>query len=128
MNARQRFGIVAVVLVLLLGTIVYPFSLYTDNPFVSKWRTLYIETAMSTMTHQWLASAFIPQSIIDEVMQVREDTTEMQRTAESTWRLGHVTSAIVKSEQVDDDETRFYTLFDELDRDSFESYLAKHPK
>ena len=127
MNARQRFGIVAVVLVLLLGTIVYPFSLYTDNPFVSKWRTLYIETAMSTMTHQWLASAFIPQSIIDEVMQVREDTTEMQRTAESTWNVGHVTSAIVESEQIADDETRFYTLFDELDQKSFEDYLAEHP-
>lgn len=127
MKGKQRAGLGLMIIVLLLTTVLYPVLLYTDNAFVSKWRTLYIETAMSTMTHQWLATAIIPQSIIDEVMLTREDTTEMQKTAESTWSIGDVTSAIVKSEEVDDDEERFYTLFDELDRDSFESYVEKNP-
>ena len=34
-----------------------------------EWRTLYIETAMSTMNHQWLATKFIPGSVINEVME-----------------------------------------------------------
>ena len=127
MKGKQRAGLGLMIIVLLITTVLYPVLLYTDNAFVSKWRTLYIETAMSTMTHQWLATAIIPQSIIDEVMLTREDTTEMQKTAESTWSIGDVTSAIVKSEEVDDDEERFYTLFDELDRDSFESYVEKNP-
>lgn len=126
MSGKQRVGLGALVLVLLMATVAYPVLLYTDNAFVSKWRTLYIETAMSTMTHQWLATAFIPQSIIDEVMQTRADTTEMQKTAESTWNLGDVTSAILQSEEIENDEDRFYALFSELDRDSFESYLADH--
>lgn len=127
MKGRQRAGLGLMIIVLLLTTVLYPVLLYTDNAFVTKWRTLYIETAMSTMTHQWLATAIIPQSIIDEVMLTREDTTEMQKTAESTWNVGDVTSAIVKSEEVDDEEERFYTLFNELDRDSFEAYLEDNP-
>lgn len=126
MKGKQRFGLGALVFVLLMTTVVYPVLLYTDNAFVSKWRTLYIETAMSTMTHQWLATAFIPQSIIDEVMQTRTETTEMQKTAESTWSTGDVTSAILDSEEIVDEEERFYTLFNELDRDSFEAYVSEH--
>ena len=126
MNGKHRVGLGALVLVLLMATVAYPVLLYTDNAFVSKWRTLYIETAMSTMSHQWLATAFIPQSIIDEVMKTREETTELQKTAESTWNLGDVTSAIVESEEIEDEEERFYTLFNELDRESFESYLEDH--
>lgn len=127
MKGRQRAGLGLMIIILLLTTVLYPVLLYTDNAFVSKWRTLYIETAMSTMTHQWLATAIIPQSIIDEVMLTREDTTEMQKTAESTWNIGDVTSAIVKSEEVDDEEERFYTLFNELDRDCFEAYIENNP-
>lgn len=126
MNGKHRVGLGALVLVLLMATVAYPVLLYTDNAFVTKWRTLYIETAMSTMSHQWLATAFIPQSIIDEVMKTREETTELQKTAESTWNLGDVTSAIVESEEIEDEEERFYTLFNELDRESFESYLEDH--
>ena len=43
----------------------YFFCIYTNNSFVKKWRTIYINTAMDTMRHQWLATYFIP--VIDEV-------------------------------------------------------------
>ena len=45
----------------------YFFCCYTNNAFVAKWRTIYIQTAMSTMRHQWLATYFIPKDVIDEV-------------------------------------------------------------
>ena len=34
----------------------YFFCIYTNNSFVKKWRTIYINTAMDTMRHQWLAT------------------------------------------------------------------------
>lgn len=125
---KQRAGLGITIIMLLLATVLYPVLLYTDQSFVSKWRTLYIETAMGTMTHQWMATAIIPQAIIDEVMLTRVDTTEMQKNAESTWRIGDTTSAIVKSEKISNAEERFYTLFNELDRESFAAYLKSHPE
>ena len=41
---------------------------FSGIPFIAKWRTLYIETAMGTMTHQWLATAFLPGFVIQEAM------------------------------------------------------------
>lgn len=59
-------GTVLVLLVLLYATFVF-----ANIPFVRTLRDLYIETAMTTGDHQWLATAFIPHAIIDEVMAKR---------------------------------------------------------
>ena len=42
MKGKQRAGLGLMIIVLLLTTVLYPVLLYTDNAFVSKWRTLYI--------------------------------------------------------------------------------------
>lgn len=55
--------------VLLTLALLYGIAVFSHNPFVEEWRTLYIETAMSTMNHQWLATKFIPESIISDVME-----------------------------------------------------------
>lgn len=57
-------------IVLVLAGIVaglYLLAAYTECPVLSDARTLWIETAMTTGDHQWLAKIF-PQSVIDEVM------------------------------------------------------------
>ena len=38
----------------------YFFLCYTQNSFVKRWRTIYIQTAMSTMRHQWMATYLLP--------------------------------------------------------------------
>ncbi len=48
--------------------VLYTLAVFAPIPFIRTLRDLYIETAMNTRTHQWLAEAFIPHSIIDEVM------------------------------------------------------------
>lgn len=48
MRTHQRVKLTLWIILLLGLTIIYPFALYTDQPFIAKWRTLYIETAMST--------------------------------------------------------------------------------
>ena len=67
-GAKHRFSLILTCLLLTGLTVVYPFLLYTDNAFVTKWREWYIETAMGTMTHQWLATSFIPHDMIEKVM------------------------------------------------------------
>ena len=68
----------------------YAVAVFSDIPFVKKWRDIYIETAMGTMTHQWLATAFIPDFIIDDVMGTRTDIEAEQEvidTIETDWEI-----------------------------------------
>lgn len=55
----------------------YLIAVFSDIPFIAKWRTLWIETAMTTADHQWLATAFIPASVIDKVMANKNTTTDI---------------------------------------------------
>ena len=63
----RRIAAVAAAAVVLLAALYLLFA-FSGIPFIAKWRTLYIETAMGTMTHQWLATAFLPDSAIEEAM------------------------------------------------------------
>lgn len=62
----KTIAILLAVILFLEG--LYFFCIYTNNAFVKKYRTIYITTAMNTMTHQWLATYFIPADVIDTVM------------------------------------------------------------
>lgn len=69
-NYKKLRNTIVVVLICLLSTLIVGYSLFVfaPIPFIRNLRDLYIETAMNTRTHQWLAEAFIPHSIIDDVM------------------------------------------------------------
>lgn len=122
-GARHRFALGLTCFFLICLTVVYPFLLYTPNEFVSRWREWYIETAMGTMTHQWLATWFIPGEIIEEVMAKRYLLNQKQEGITSAW-----------SNVSDDDEAastpkaQFYQTFSELDEDSFEAFLRDNPE
>lgn len=58
--------------------LVYFLAAFTNIPILSDARTLWIETAMTTGEHQWLAKIF-PQSVIDTVMS--EQVTEVDGIA-----------------------------------------------
>ena len=55
-------------LAVLLSVVGYVTMVYGNIPFVVKWRNIWIETAMTTDQHKWLATAFFPDRLIDEVM------------------------------------------------------------
>lgn len=63
--------------VLLAVAILYAVAVFSNIPFIKHWRDIYIETAMTTGDHQWLATAFIPKHIIDEVMARQTDTSDV---------------------------------------------------
>ena len=131
----------------------YFFCVYTNNTFVKKWRTIYINTAMDTMTHQWLATYFIPKDVIDEVRYEYGLVKAATVGKESTWskpdatpaaddttsnNVTHIDPNVThETEEKPDDltpeelekqaEEAFYELFWELDRSSMEAYLAQYP-
>ena len=96
----------------------YTFVVYTNVPFIKNLRDAYIETAMQTMSHHWLAELFFPDDVIADVMSRVNNATEKQQGIESEWTH--------KVEERDDGN--FYELFDEIDKSSLESYLKSHPE
>lgn len=134
------------VCIALAGVIVlYCVCVFSSIPFIKKWRTIYIETALSTMSHQWLATAFIPHSVVDEVRTAMEEARLAQVGENSTWG-GNGENVSIGTNQVDSDgdgipdieepddghivtpeELDFYELFWELDRETMQDYLGRHP-
>jgi len=113
------------VLTLMLLCGLYGIAIFSDIAFVEKWRAIYIETAMGTMTHQWLATAFIPQSIIDKVMDQRFDVEEEQNgLSTGDWSI----------DRPDSDPTRpwkklkknFEELYPEIDQDTLDTYIEEN--
>ena len=65
---KKPLKVLAVVLTVILCLEgLYFLCIYSNIPFIKKYRTIYINTAMNTMRHQWLATYFIPAEIIDQV-------------------------------------------------------------
>ena len=122
---RRRRRWPRVLLAVLAGLAgLYCLCVFSDIPFIAKWRTIYIQTAMDTMNHQWLATAFIPRSVIDEAMALRGQAQQEQteHSSAGNWAGEGPASVDVSGEE------DFYKLFWELDRESMEAYLGAHPE
>lgn len=136
--------------ILLVIELAYCLVIFTDLiPPIARLRSIYIETAMSTMRHQWLAKALIPgdivQGVVDEINQskadqvgvnsgwddVTEPPAEETRSPSSGFSkdaaaemLGLLAQDIGLSNEIDD----FFELFHELDEDSVLAYAEEHPE
>ena len=60
----KRIAVMAAALLLCLGILIGWFG-HSTSPTVEKWRTIWIETAMTTGSHQWLATLFFPREAVD---------------------------------------------------------------
>lgn len=147
---RNPLKVTAAVLgCLLVCEILYFTAIYSNNSFISKWRSIYIETAMDTFSHQWLATAFIPPDIIDEVMDLRQERLEEAIGKESNWSKpeepaepqipeevpnntpSEIDTDITQIPEKDPEEEAreaFYEMFYELDVPSMEAYVEAHPE
>lgn len=135
----KPLAIILAIILLLEGC--YFTCVYSQNAFITKWRNIYITTAMETLSHQWLATAIIPDDIIQEVVGRRQEAMEAQVDLESGWTRDDTnelpaaqefeTSITVITDQKADEQAQkasFYQLFHELDQSSFEDYLTRHPE
>ncbi len=133
-------GISIALLAVFLVQILYFVAIYSQNGFITKWRNIYITTAMDTLNHKWLATAFIPSDIIDDVMEQRKEALAKQDGLETSWNENDLAEKetqvigvdlnVVSKEDRDAAVAKeaFYSLFHELDRTSFEIYLEKNPQ
>lgn len=122
-GARHRVALGITCFFLVCLTAVYPFLLYTPNAFVSRWREWYIETAMGTMTHQWLATWFIPGEIIEEVMLKHYLMDQKQAGLESSWD-----DAPDERVNANTPRGKFFAEFSQLDQDSFDAFIKENPE
>lgn len=139
--------LLAIVLFLELA---YCLVIFTDLiPPIAKLRSIYIETAMSTMRHQWLAKALIPGDIVQEVIDNINQSKADQVQINSGWAdvtepppveikspssgfskdaaasmLSLLAQDIGLSNEIDD----FFELFHELDEESVMAFVDAHPE
>lgn len=126
---KKRHWFRNLLLTVLLLTGLYCTAVFSNIPFIAKWRTIYIETAMSTMTHQWLATAFIPPSVIEQVEGNREKQENEQLTLESNWNNLQTPSFDFGQAELSPWEKlkdEFFQNYPEIQQQSFEDYMEEH--
>lgn len=121
MSKKQKIviWIVSVLLFMILG---YCTAVFSNIPFIKKWREIYIETAMTTQKHQWLATAFIPGYIVDDVMDAAKAGQAIQNDLESKWEEEIVIDTTASDKKTK--EELFYEKFWEVDKQSLETYMS----
>lgn len=122
-GAKHRFALGFTCFLLICVTTIYPYLLYSKNDFVTRYREWYIATAMGTMTHQWLATAFIPEDIIEDVMLRSYLLSQKQEGVVSTWS----TDETEELQAASTPRGQFFQTFSELDEDSFDAFIRKNP-
>ncbi len=146
---KKPLKVLAIVLTVVLCLEgLYFLCIYSNIPFIKKYRTIYINTAMNTMRHQWLATYFIPSDIIEKVRYEYGLEIAASNGKESQWgkndpngqtgvkepTVNEIEAEIVEEEKPDPEEEArlareaFFKVFWEVDPDSMDAYLAEHPE
>ena len=147
---------------LLLGfltafSLLYLIAVYSDNPVILSLRNMYIQTAMSTLNHKYLATAIFPSDMIDDLLRMQYESEHAMLGKESGWGNVNVqslptfeneTTELIGGHTVDSsqegtilvqeeanispeyesaDEETFFNLFYEIDYRSMHEYLDAHP-
>lgn len=108
---------------------------FSNIPFISKYRTMWISTAMSTMRHQWLATAFFPPGVVNAVTDQISKGQQAQIGVNSNWNQGkenkndyHTQIPGASDDKLPEEQRAFFELFSEIDVGSMQSYVEKHPE
>ena len=123
---------------MLFFELLYCFLVFTDIPAIKNLREAFIETALSTMSHHWLATSFFPAYMVQDI-QTRMEAMQLSQVGENSQRPtptspgdnGASGTSAETGPSVPEDyttEDAFYDLFWELNRTSFEEYLEEHPE
>ena len=134
---------------ILFVELAYCTVIFTDLiPPLSRLRTMYIETAMSTMRHQWLAKALIPGDVVQEVIDRITNAQLSQDGVNSGWddveleteetkspssgfskdTAAELLNQIAHNLAPTQEELDFFELFDELDEASTLAFVSSHPE
>lgn len=79
-NGKIKKSVIALIValcVIAVGVAGYLTIVFGNISFIVKWRNIWIETAMTTDQHKWLATWFFPDWLIDEVMAGQVDIKDI---------------------------------------------------
>ena len=79
----KKLAIFLTVILCLEG--LYFFAAYSRIPFISYWREVYINTALATMRHQWLATRLLPKDVVQDVIDRNTAAAERVDGKTSSW-------------------------------------------
>lgn len=104
----------ALLALLLLVECTYCVAVFTDwCPPLTSLRNMYIETALSTLSHRWLATALIPGDVVQEVWEGLEDSRNAQLGQNSAgWETEETTG-----------NRGFFELFPELEESTVRAWV-----
>lgn len=124
-SPTRKWGKCAAALAACLAALYLLFA-FSDLPFIAKWRTLYIETAMGTMTHQWLATALLPESVVRETMRDIEARFEGNLVESSEIAARKAPVLAIKPEATLEEQSlaAFSALFPEIDLSTLPSSVT----
>ncbi len=120
---RPRKRLVILLCCLLAAAALYVTAAYSPLPFIARWRTAYISTALGTQRHQWLATALLPRDVVRQVADARQAALEAQTGLRSQWTR----NASVPFPAAVTDQESFYALFPEIEPASMMAWLHRHP-
>ena len=135
---NRKLRIITILLcVVLFFEAAYCFLVFTDISTIKYWREVYIDTAMSTLSHQWLATAFLPEYMVNN-QQLKNEYINLSGVGHNSERPKPTDPGATveptepsSTEPVDPHsdaaQEAFYETFWELNRTSFEEYLDDHP-
>ncbi len=136
-KAKKTVGgrLLRLVVALLVIVALYFTAVFSSIPFIAKWRTIYIQTAMATMRHQWLATYFIPHSVIDKVMMDLEESRQSQVGVNTLWDNPVMDGdsdqtrnpTLTDTKGMSKAEIAFFNTFWEVDVNSMLEYVRSHP-
>ena len=136
----------------------YLLVIYSNIPFLNDLRTQYIQTAMTTYSHKYLATAIVPHELIREVMRDQYETDDAMEGTNSSWGAVDVVDLpeleqpeaseenppeetpvtqgkpapkieeTQQEEKLDPETELFFEYFWELDKDSVLDYVEEHPE
>lgn len=96
MKGRKKLGLAVLIGSLIFIIILYLVIAFTNVPVLSTMRDIWIETAMTTADHQWLATKLFPKSVVDKVMSNKvEDMGEVGITEIKVQKVLTESSGIV---------------------------------
>lgn len=135
---NRKLRIITILLcVVLFFEAAYCFLVFTDISTIKYWREVYIDTAMSTLSHQWLATSFLPEYMVNN-QQLKNEYINLSGVGHNSERPKPTDPGTTveptepsSTEPVDPHsdaaQEAFYETFWELNRTSFEEYLDDHP-
>lgn len=138
---RARRALAIILSIVLFLESAYCFVVFTDISAIKELREMYIETALSTLSHRWLADWFLPSYMVDQVQYkmdlakqsqkdyISDNSDRYAETTEPSETTDDVTESTAPTAVPENAEQEaFYELFWELSRTSFEEYLDEHPE